>query len=108
MAQIQMTPELSAALIARMQAEYGQQALSNFALDILLDSANANIATLLKDVQAKDEVIGSLRERAKVIEEELEKFRQADDPKRREVIGGADKVRRLQADRINGSNPDTK
>ena len=72
MAQIQMTEALSAALILRFQGEYGQQAVSNFALDLLLDSANAQIQELLVDVRRKDELNAALMERVRVTEGQLE------------------------------------
>ncbi len=61
MAQIQMTEALSSALIVRLQTEYGQQAVSNFALDILLDGANAE---MLRAISAKDELNAALSQRA--------------------------------------------
>jgi hypothetical protein len=105
MAQIQMTEALSAALIARMQGEYGQQALSNFALDILLDTANTEIARLLADSARKDETLVTQKEQIQAMRAELEVFRQANDPHRREVMGAADEVKQRRTDRINGSNP---
>jgi hypothetical protein len=105
MAQIQMTAELSAALIVRMQAEYGQQAVSNFALDILLDSANAEIARLGAVLTQKDAHITSLTERARSAETQVEDMKRADDPKRAKVMGAADKVKQHRADRINGTDP---
>lgn len=103
MATITMTPDLSAALLGRLQAEYGQQALSNFALDILLDSANAEIARLTTAIVQKDEITNALSERVRLANAQLEEFKQAQDPKRAEVMGSADKVRELQAKR-RGSN----
>lgn len=93
MAQIQMSEALSAALIARFQGEYGQQAVSNFALDILLDSANAQIAELLADVKRKDELTAALMERVRLTESQLEDLKRVNDPKRAAVMGAADKVK---------------
>lgn len=104
MAQIQMTEALSSALILRFQAEYGQQAVSNFALDILLDAANAQIAALLADVVRKDELIAALGERIKVSEGQLEDLKQSIDPKRAKVMGAAETVKKRQA---HGTNPHT-
>jgi hypothetical protein len=106
MAQIQMTPELSAALIARMQAEYGQQALSNFALDILLDSANAEIARLVADGARKDELNATLQKRALDAEAQVETYKQANDPHRATVMSAAERVRHARAER-RGSNSNT-
>ena len=100
MAQIQMTEALSGALILRFQGEYGQQAVSNFALDILLDSANARIGELLADLKRKDELIAALNERARAAEAQLEEMKRASDPKRAQVMGAADKVKA----RLNGPN----
>jgi hypothetical protein len=105
MAQIQMTAELSATLIVRMQAEYGQQAVSNFALDILLDLANAEIARLGAVLTQKDAHITSLMERVCSVEMQIEDMKRAADPKRAEVMGAADKVTQRRADRINGTDP---
>jgi len=102
-----MTEALSAALIARMQGEYGQQALSNFALDILLDIANAEIARLQMDVTHKEGLNAALSERVREALEQIEQMKQANDPKRAAVMGAADKVKKLQAD-TNGTNSHTK
>jgi hypothetical protein len=101
MATITMTPELSAALLARLQGEYGQQALSNFALDILLDSANNEILRLAAASNLKDETIQALTERARGAEDALEQMKRKADKKRATVMGAADEVKRRQA---NGTN----
>jgi hypothetical protein len=99
MAQIQMTEQLAGALIQRLQAEYGTQAVSNFALDILLDAANAELAKLR-------EINAGLMVRVKSNEEQLEELKRAADPKRAEVMGAADSVKKRQA--VNGANTDSK
>jgi hypothetical protein len=86
MASIQMTEALSSALIVRFQAEYGQQSVSNFALDILLDSATAEIVRL-------QSANAALMERVRLAESQLEDMKQAADPKRAEVMGAADQVK---------------
>lgn len=101
-----MTPELSAALIKRCQDEHGATVIANFALDMLLDSANAEIARLLAAGKAKDELNAGLMNRVRFAEELLEELKRANDPHRAEVMGAADKVRKLQVDRINGSDSD--
>ncbi len=101
-----MTEALSAALILRFQGEYGQQAVSNFALDLLLDSANAQIQELLVDVRRKDELNAALMERVRVTEGQLEELKQAQDPKRAEVMGAAENIKKRQAER--GANAHTK
>jgi hypothetical protein len=105
MAQIQMTEALAGALIQRLQAEYGTQAVSNFALDILLDAANAEVARLQGEIKAKDAAHAALSERVKVVEGQIEDMKQAADPKRAEVMGAADSVKQRKA---NGSNSYTK
>jgi hypothetical protein len=97
MAQIQMTEQLAGALILRLQSEYGTQAVSNFALDILLDAANAEVVKLR-------EANAALTERVRVSEAQLEDMKQAADPKRAEVMGAADSVKQRRA---NGSNSHT-
>ena len=92
-----MTEALSAALIQRFQAEYGQQAVSNFALDILLDSANAQIAELLADVRRKDELTAALMVRVRLLESSLEESKSAADEKRAAVMGAAESVKKRQA-----------
>ncbi len=106
MAQIQMTEALSGALILRFQGEYGSQAVSNFALDILLDSAHAQIAELLADIKRKDELNAALNERARAAEAQLEEMKRASDKQRSDVMGAADSVKKRRAD--NGANPHTK
>jgi hypothetical protein len=96
-----MTEALSGALIARFQAEYGQQAVSNFALDILLDSANAEVARLQLECTRKDDVHAALNERVRAAEAQVEEMKRALDPKRAEVMGAADKVKqRRQAQNV--------
>ncbi len=92
-----MTPDLSAALIARLQVEYGQQALSNFALDILLDSANGEIQRLTAASKLKDETVQALSERARMAEDALEVLKRKVDKRRARVMGAADDVKRRQA-----------
>jgi RecA/RadA recombinase len=104
-AQIQMTEALSSALIVRFQSEYGQQSVSNFALDILLDSANAEIARLQLEGTRKDELIAALMEKARLSETMIETLKQAADAKRAEVMGAADRVRHRRAMKVNGSDP---
>ena len=107
MAQIQMTEALAGALIQRFQGEYGQQAVSNFALDILLDQANGQIKTLLEDIIRKDELNAALNERATKAEAQIEEMKRAADPKRADVMGAADRVKNRQAGK-NGANAHTK
>ena len=107
MAQIQMTEALSAALIVRMQAEYGQQAVSNFALDILLDSANAQIVQLTEDLKLKEKIHASLSERVRLAEDQIEAMKRANDPKRAEVMGAADEVKQRRTEKKNGPNSHT-
>lgn len=95
MAQIQMTEQLAGALILRLQSEYGTQAVSNFALDILLDAANVEVVKLR-------EANATLWERAQTAESLLEEMKRAADPKRAEVMGAADDVKKRQA--ANGTN----
>jgi hypothetical protein len=98
MAQIQMTEQLAGALILRLSSEYGTQAVSNFALDILLDAANAEVVKLR-------EANATLWERAQTAESLLEEMKRAADTKRAEVMGAAEAVKLRKA---NGSNSHTK
>ena len=102
MAYIQMNEALSAALIARLQGEYGTQAVSNFALDILLDSANAEILRLTAASKLKDETIQALNERARNVEAQVEELKRKADKRRAVVMGAADEVKRRQ---VNGTDP---
>lgn len=102
MAQIQMTEALSGALIVRLQGEYGQLSVANFALDILLDAANAEIARLRTELVTKEQANGALMERVQRTEAQIEDFKRAQDPKRAELMGAADTVKQRQ---VNGSNP---
>lgn len=76
MAQINMTPELSSALIERLSSEYGHTSASNFALDIMVDSANCQIVALTDRCAA-------LEARCKTAEANCEELRTQLDPKRK-------------------------
>jgi hypothetical protein len=87
MAQIQMTEALSAAL------------------DLLLDSANAQIAELLADVRRKDDLTAALMERIRRSEAEMEDMKRALDEKRAQVMGAADTVKKRQAAHGTNAHP---
>lgn len=92
MAQIPLTPEFLLKIISRSEKEYGQTALSNFALDLLLDEANGEIARLRENIINLEEQNRALHTRCRQADADNETLREQLDEKRKGRFRGADKT----------------
>lgn len=91
MANINLTPEFSLKLINRLQNEYGATSAANFAMDIMLEEANAAIQHLQQALAESQADAAAVRERLIVSEQNNEELKKQLDPSRGDRFAGPKK-----------------
>jgi len=88
MAQIDTRHEALLRLVQRLQKEYGETSIANFALDEQLNQAEAHIQHLHALDEEKNSTITALFARIKQADEDNESLRKQLDPKRGDRFAG--------------------